>query len=80
MSVEKKIDVLGIGNAIIDVIANADDAFLSSHNLNKGSMTLVDESISKNIYSLMENKVQMSGGSAANTIFDLLLHNLFLQC
>ena len=69
MSVEKKIDVLGIGNAIIDVIANADDAFLSSHNLNKGSMTLVDESISKNIYASMENKVQMSGGSAANTIF-----------
>ena len=71
MSVEKKIDVLGIGNAIIDVIANADDTFLSNHNLNKGSMTLVDETVSKNIYASMENKVQMSGGSAANTIFGI---------
>ena len=71
MSLEKKIDVLGIGNAIIDVIADADGAFLENHNLNKGSMTLVDETISKNIYAAMKNKVQMSGGSAANTIFGL---------
>ena len=71
MSLEKNIDVLGIGNAIIDVIADADDAFLENHNLNKGSMTLVDETISKNIYAEMKNKVQMSGGSAANTIFGL---------
>ena len=47
MSLEKNIDVLGIGNAIIDVIANADDAFLENHNLNKGSMTLVDETYQK---------------------------------
>ena len=53
MSVEKKIDVLGIGNAIIDVIADADDAFLANHNLNKGSMTLVDETISKNSFACL---------------------------
>ena len=51
MALEKTIDVLGIGNAIIDVLADADDAFLLQHNLNKGSMTLVDEEASSNIYS-----------------------------
>lgn len=71
MSLEKNIDVLGIGNAIIDVIANAEDTFLAKHSLNKGSMTLVDGATSKTIYASMENKVQMSGGSAANTIFGL---------
>ena len=48
MALEKTIDVLGIGNAIIDVLADADDAFLLQHNLNKGSMTLVDEEASSN--------------------------------
>ena len=56
MALEKTIDVLGIGNAIIDVLADADDAFLLQHNLNKGSMTLVDEEASSNIYSSMKNK------------------------
>ena len=71
MALEKTIDVLGIGNAIIDVLADADDTFLLKHNLNKGSMTLVDEKSSSNIYSSMKNKIQMSGGSAANTIYGL---------
>ena len=57
MALEKTIDVLGIGNAIIDVLADADDAFLLQHNLNKGSMTLVDEESSSNIYSSMKNKI-----------------------
>ena len=57
MALEKTIDVLGIGNAIIDVLADADDAFLLQHNLNKGSMTLVDEEASSNIYSSMKNKI-----------------------
>jgi len=71
MSIKKKIDVLGIGNAIIDVIANADDSFLEKYSLNKGSMTLVDNALSHNIYSAMANNRQMSGGSAANTIYGL---------
>ena len=71
MKLEKTIDVLGIGNAIIDVLADADEKFLSQHELNKGSMTLVDAETSNKIYSSMNNKVQMSGGSAANTIFGL---------
>ena len=60
MALEKTIDVLGIGNAIIDVLADADDAFLLQHNLNKGSMTLVDEEASSNIYSSMKNKIHIS--------------------
>jgi len=71
MSIKKNIDVLGIGNAIIDVIANAENSFLEKYNLHKGSMTLLDYSSSHNIYSAMESKRQMSGGSAANTIYGL---------
>jgi len=68
---KKNIDVLGIGNAIIDVIANADDSFLKKHGLNKGSMTLVDSILSEKIYFCMQTKLQISGGSAANTIYGL---------
>lgn len=62
------IDVLGIGNAIVDVIANADDAFIQRMSMTKGGMTLIDEASAENIYKAMGSAVQMSGGSAGNTI------------
>ncbi len=68
---KKNIDVLGIGNAVIDVIADADDNFLLQHGLNKGSMTLVDDIVSEKLYFSMQKKLQISGGSAANTIYGL---------
>ena len=68
---KKSIDVLGIGNAIIDVIADAEDDFLKQHGLNKGSMTLVDDKASDRLYDSMHKKLQLSGGSAANTIYGL---------
>ncbi|MBF86554.1 MAG: adenosine kinase [Pelagibacterales bacterium] len=71
MNRNKNIDVLGIGNAIIDVIADADDDFLNKHGLNKGSMTLVDDEASDKLYDSMQKKIQLSGGSAANTIYGL---------
>ena len=61
-------DVLGIGNAIVDVLAHADDAFLVREGLVKGSMTLVDAERSEALYGRMGPAVQTSGGSAANTI------------
>ena len=62
------IDVLGIGNAIVDVIARADDDFLVQHQMTKGAMTLIDETRATSIYDAMGPAVEISGGSAANTI------------
>ncbi|MCP4330442.1 MAG: adenosine kinase [Alphaproteobacteria bacterium] len=64
-------DVLGIGNAIVDVIGQTDDAFLSSYGLVKGAMTLVDAAGAKRLYDAMGPATEMSGGSAANTIAGL---------
>lgn len=66
-----KYDVLGIGNAIVDVLAKIDDDFLKKHELEKGGMTLVDEKLSSDIYSDMPAAIEMSGGSGANTIAGL---------
>ena len=61
-------DVLGIGNAIVDVLARAEDDFLVAHGMNKGGMALIDEDRAKKIYAAMGPAVEISGGSAANTI------------
>jgi len=61
-------DVLGIGNAIVDVIARAEDDFLVAHGMNKGTMALIDEKRAGKIYNAMGAATESSGGSAANTI------------
>ena len=61
-------DVLGIGNAIVDVIARAEDDFLVAHGMHKGTMALIDEARAQAIYDAMGPAVESSGGSAANTI------------
>jgi len=61
-------DVLGIGNAIVDVIARTDDDFLAEHRMRKGTMQLIDEGRAAGIYDAMGPAVEVSGGSAANTI------------
>ncbi|MBM3542254.1 MAG: adenosine kinase [Alphaproteobacteria bacterium] len=61
-------DVLGIGNAIVDVVARTDDAFLLRHGLAKGAMTLIDAPRAEILYAAMPPAVETSGGSAANTI------------
>ena len=66
-----KYDVVGIGNAIVDVLAHADDDFLQSHELAKGAMTLIDSETAANLYDEMGPAVECSGGSAANTIAGL---------
>ena len=65
---EPTYDVLGIGNAIVDVIARADDDFLIKHNMRKGTMSLIVEEQAEHIYETMGPAVEISGGSAANTI------------
>jgi sugar/nucleoside kinase (ribokinase family) len=64
-------DVLGIGNAIVDVIARAEEDFLLKQGMRKGMMALIDEPRAKAIYDAMGPAVEMSGGSAANTIVGL---------
>jgi adenosine kinase len=61
-------DVLGLGNAIVDVLARTEEDFLVSHGLHKGGMTLVDEAQAEKLYSAMGSTTIVSGGSAANTI------------
>ena len=61
-------DILGIGNAIVDVIARADEQFLAGHDMRKGTMSLIDEARAEKIYASMGPAIEISGGSAANTI------------
>ncbi len=65
---DAKLDVLGIGNAIVDVLARCDDDFLTARGLAKGAMQLIDETEAQALYGAMAPAVEISGGSAANTI------------
>ena len=64
-------DVVGIGNAMVDILTNADEQFLAAHNLTKGAMTLVDADQGASIYQAMGATVEMSGGSVGNTMAGL---------
>lgn len=61
-------DVLGLGNAIVDIISQADDDFLLAQGLRKGAMTLIDEARADALFAAMGPATFVSGGSAANTI------------
>jgi len=63
-----KYDVVGVGNALVDVISHADDQFIGAYELVKGSMTLVDTDRALYLYKALGSAVEMSGGSAANTM------------
>src|SRR3954447_26182214 len=62
-----RLDVLTIGNAIVDVIADADDSFLAAEGLTKGSMRLIDAEEAERLYSHMRSAREVSGGCAGNT-------------
>ena len=64
----RRFDVTAIGNAIVDVLAHADDALLAAHNLPKGAMNLIDAPTAEKLYSIMGPGKEASGGSAGNTI------------
>lgn len=68
LSVEAAYDVVGIGNALVDVLSLEDEAFLVRHELLKGAMTLIDAERAEALYAAMGVGVEMSGGSAANTL------------
>jgi sugar/nucleoside kinase (ribokinase family) len=64
----KRFDVVGIGNALVDVIAHHDETFLTRHDITKGSMTLIEADRSLELYGSIGSAIEMSGGSAANTM------------
>jgi sugar/nucleoside kinase (ribokinase family) len=63
-----ELDVIGIGNALVDVLSHADESLLAGQGLVKGTMHLVDEARAAALYEAMGPGVEMSGGSAANTV------------
>jgi sugar/nucleoside kinase (ribokinase family) len=63
-----RFDVVGIGNAIVDVLVQADDDVLEAHQLSKGTMALVDEAAAERLYASVGPGLETSGGSAANTL------------
>ncbi|MFD0985813.1 adenosine kinase [Methyloligella solikamskensis] len=67
----REYDVVGIGNAVVDVIARVEDRFLTKHDLQKGFMQLIEEDAIENLYSDMGPATERSGGSVANTIAGL---------
>jgi sugar/nucleoside kinase (ribokinase family) len=69
--VNADIDVVGIGNAIVDVIAHADEAFIAGEGLAKGAMTLIDAARAEALYQKMGPAIEASGGSAGNTLAGL---------
>lgn len=68
MTIEARYDIVAVGNAIVDVIAQADDAFLEEEQLNKGAMTLIDAERATQLYRDMGVAREISGGSGANTL------------
>lgn len=64
----ERLDVLGIGNAIVDVLSHTDDAFLTQEGLTKGTMALIDSDAADRLYERVGPAVEVSGGSCANSI------------
>jgi len=67
MAQSPRFDILGIGNAIVDVTAPVPDSFLSRHDMHKGAMALIDAAAADRLYAAMPPATESSGGSAANT-------------
>ncbi len=64
----KKYQLVGIGNAIVDVISRSDDSFLDHMGIQKGIMQLIERDRAEVLYASMESRVQTPGGSVANTV------------
>jgi sugar/nucleoside kinase (ribokinase family) len=68
MTADATLDVVGIGNALVDVISHENEQFIADHGLVKNAMTLVEPDRADRLYAAMGPGIEMSGGSAANTI------------
>jgi sugar/nucleoside kinase (ribokinase family) len=67
-AVTEPVQLLGISNAIVDILAHVDEEFLAEIGVPRGSMTLIDEQRARDIYDRMGPATEMSGGSVANTV------------
>ena len=76
MHKNKKYDIVGIGNAIVDLIAEVDDSYLEKNSINKGSMSLVDYDVVNRIGNEVDIVKTISGGSVANSIVCIAQQNL----
>ena len=76
MQKNKKYDIVGIGNAIVDLIAEVDDSYLKKNSINKGSMSLVDYDVANRIGNEVDIVKTISGGSVANSIVCIAQQNL----
>ncbi len=65
---DSSLDIVGVGNAIVDVLTTTDDSLLERLSFNKGSMTLIDENKARELYEMTTKKIQRSGGSVANSL------------
>lgn len=64
---DRRLDMIGIGNAIVDVLSREDDSFLETHKIQKGGMTLIDMERAEALYAAMGPGLEVSGGSVANS-------------
>ncbi|WP_320664132.1 adenosine kinase [Prochlorococcus sp. MIT 1223] len=62
------LDIVGIGNAIVDILVRIEESDLKNYSVSKGNMTLINEVEAHNLYNKIENSINKSGGSAANTL------------
>ena len=74
--VNENIDIVGIGNAIVDIIAEVNDDYLNEHELRKGLMSLVDLNMINKISKNLKIQTTVSGGSVANSIVCLAQNNI----
>ena len=68
---DRRFDVTAIGNAIVDVLARAEDSLPAEHNLPKGAMNLIDAATAERLYAIMGSGIEASGGSAGNTAWGI---------
>jgi sugar/nucleoside kinase (ribokinase family) len=68
MTADATLDVVGIGNALVDVLTHETDEFIAAQGLVKSAMTLIESDRAEQLYAAMGPGIEMSGGSAANTI------------
>jgi sugar/nucleoside kinase (ribokinase family) len=71
IDVAEKIDVVGIGNALVDVLAHSNDTQIESLGMIKGAMNLIDGERAAELYSILDDRIVVPGGSAANTIIGI---------
>ena len=67
----QKFDLLGIGNAVVDILYKVDEEFIINNNLKKGTMTLIDEKKAKEFYSFLKKGIEVSDDEARKRVYGM---------